>query len=381
MKTPSGILLAFALSSTALWAGCAAEDNTADNGVAADERGNGAGKADEFDPADCETTRLDDNGVCRNELGQFAPAVCCAEEAACLNATIDAGGQCRDEESGQFVPAACCEALCEGAQIINGFCRNVDSGQFMLSACCADQCFELEPATESFGSCEGSCGGQSPDGCFCDEFCAQEGDCCADAAEVCPDEVGTQETDQAHSCADACGGPAPSELCFCDDACAELGDCCGDKVAECGGEGNDAVVACEVDACEGAEVDEHFICRTPGGQFASPACCGLDRCDNADLEETAEGQFVCRDDQSGQFVPMICCDQMCADAALDRHGICRNGNGTFADPSCCADDCFQAQERGRVEVVPGCNGEQTACTSDADCAAGETCQGGACTDA
>lgn len=361
MKTYSSALLGFVLASTAAFAGCAV-DTGGEDGAAAEDRGNGAGKADEIDEADCEGTALDDNAVCRNELGQFAPAVCCAEELACLNATIDDGGKCRDGESGQFAPAQCCEALCEGAQIINGFCRNLDSGQFMLAACCADQCFDLEPPTDAgMGSCEGSCGGQSPDGCFCDEVCAEAGDCCGDAAEVCPDEVGTEtEIDAANSCADACGGSAPSEMCWCDEGCVELGDCCGDKVAHCGGEGDDAVIACEVDECEGAEVDENFVCRKPGGEFALAACCGLDKCDNADLEQTAEGGFVCRDDDSGQFIPMVCCDQRCGDALLDRNGICRMGTGEFADPSCCADDCFQAQERGRADELDACNGTQQA---------------------
>jgi uncharacterized protein YkwD len=35
------------------------------------------------------------------------------------------------------------------------------------------------------GSCAGSCGGQSPDGCWCDSACANYGDCCADKVQVC----------------------------------------------------------------------------------------------------------------------------------------------------------------------------------------------------
>ena len=45
---------------------------------------------------------------------------------------------------------------------------------------------------DALGSCatvEGdTCGAQSPDGCWCDEQCAQFGDCCADVAAVCDDE-------------------------------------------------------------------------------------------------------------------------------------------------------------------------------------------------
>lgn len=35
-------------------------------------------------------------------------------------------------------------------------------------------------------SCEGSCGQQAPGGCFCDDVCVVQNDCCADAAIICP---------------------------------------------------------------------------------------------------------------------------------------------------------------------------------------------------
>jgi Zn-dependent metalloprotease len=34
-------------------------------------------------------------------------------------------------------------------------------------------------------SCEGYCGGASPDGCYCDRHCARYGDCCPDKTDVC----------------------------------------------------------------------------------------------------------------------------------------------------------------------------------------------------
>jgi hypothetical protein len=36
-------------------------------------------------------------------------------------------------------------------------------------------------------SCAGSCGGQSPDGCYCDDLCEQFGDCCPDYQGECVD--------------------------------------------------------------------------------------------------------------------------------------------------------------------------------------------------
>ncbi|MBI3204765.1 MAG: hypothetical protein HYZ29_24735, partial [Myxococcales bacterium] len=40
------------------------------------------------------------------------------------------------------------------------------------------------------GSCQGHCGSSSPvpgsnPGCYCDSYCTQNNDCCADKAQVC----------------------------------------------------------------------------------------------------------------------------------------------------------------------------------------------------
>jgi len=39
--------------------------------------------------------------------------------------------------------------------------------------------------SNSGGSCAGSCGYQSPDGCWCDPTCTANGDCCPDHAQLC----------------------------------------------------------------------------------------------------------------------------------------------------------------------------------------------------
>lgn len=323
------------------------------------------GKADSPTAADCAGTAVDANGVCRRDNGQFAPSVCCAKSSECANATIDAQGQCRDTENGQFVPAACCDALCEGAKIINNYCRYEDTGRFALAACCADQCFDLQPPAPEeapAGSCASSCGDQGTGGsCWCDAQCVTFGDCCADFSDSCPELTKPEPTAQ-NSCAGACGNAAPSGNCWCDEACATLGDCCGDKVASCGGEGSDAIVACEKDDCEGTALDDSGVCRkTATGQYALSACCAPNRCANANLEIASNGQALCRDTENGQFIPMNCCDVRCENAELDRNGICRKtDSGQFADPACCADQCFVAQQSGAVSSLEGCNGTQQA---------------------
>lgn len=64
---------------------------------------------------------------------------------------------------------------------------------FATSACTQMAEDEIDPnrgplgKADSFGSCQATdCDGQSPDGnCWCDEACAEFGDCCADKTEVC----------------------------------------------------------------------------------------------------------------------------------------------------------------------------------------------------
>lgn len=48
-------------------------------------------------------------------------------------------------------------------------------------------CIVVTPAP----SCYGACGGESPDGCWCDATCAQYGDCCEDVCVECPGSCGS----------------------------------------------------------------------------------------------------------------------------------------------------------------------------------------------
>jgi hypothetical protein len=73
-------------------------------------------------------------------------------------------------------------------------------------------------------TCAGSCGEQSPDGCWCDDLCSGYGDCCGDFEQVC-EPAGP-------SCAGSCGGQADG--CWCDKACSKYGDCCDDYKPVCG---------------------------------------------------------------------------------------------------------------------------------------------------
>jgi hypothetical protein len=125
--------------------------------------------------------------------------------------------------------------------------------------------------------CAGHCGGQAPDGCWCDNMCFIHGDCCNDICDHCnfiscdPDEYfcflcGKQPgvpcwcdfecviwgdccDDVCEICDDQyewCGAPrdsctglcnmfsGPGGECFCDADCHDRGDCCGDVCQTCG---------------------------------------------------------------------------------------------------------------------------------------------------
>jgi hypothetical protein len=76
-------------------------------------------------------------------------------------------------------------------------------------------------------SCSGTCG-RTPDfgGCWCDDACAQFGDCCPDKVEVC----GSGDP----PCLNRCGSFQNGASCQCDAACVNYGDCCSKFFDTCG---------------------------------------------------------------------------------------------------------------------------------------------------
>ena len=76
---------------------------------------------------------------------------------------------------------------CEGDFDCDGDVDGVDSvvfkedlGRNLSYNQCPDCVYRTEP-----GSCVGNCDEQTPTGCWCDEACLKEGDCCPDACAVC----------------------------------------------------------------------------------------------------------------------------------------------------------------------------------------------------
>ncbi|MCH9684064.1 MAG: endonuclease/exonuclease/phosphatase family protein [Deltaproteobacteria bacterium] len=131
------------------------------------------------------------------------------------------GPTCAGSCGGQSPSGCWCDDLCE------------DFGN-----CCADkvqQCDappEPEPEPEP-DSCEGSCGGQAPGGCWCDDLCEGFNNCCADKVQQCDAPSEPEPEPDPNSCAESCGQQAPGG-CWCDNQCEGFGDCCTDKQAQCG---------------------------------------------------------------------------------------------------------------------------------------------------
>lgn len=107
-------------------------------------------------------------------------------------------------------------------------------------------------------NCEFACGSQAVTGCWCDEHCFVNKDCCFNMQSSCPDwklpPPGTPRTvkyqpppaqnmgppDYSHlytACNGLCGkksSKSNGDACYCDDKCHANYDCCPDKVEYCG---------------------------------------------------------------------------------------------------------------------------------------------------
>lgn len=82
------------------------------------------------------------------------------------------------------------------------------------------------------------------------------------------------------SCAEACGEATLDGNCWCDESCAEHGDCCGDKVDVCGGDAPDPLVPvlCEVvDDCPTGLTCDQSACYSGcrDGENCDDACLGM----------------------------------------------------------------------------------------------------------
>ena len=219
------------------------------------------------------------------------------------------------------------------------------------------------------GSCAGSCGGKSKDGCWCDSVCSSAGDCCSDFAQLC---ACKQDSD--------CTKPGSASLCEtakCNSGiCSTTTKTCP-KTAEClVGTCNPQTGACEdKNASDGSTCSDNDKCT--GGDACQAGKCTAGKtpvnCDDNN-PCTADG---C-DPKTGQ----------CASTPLADGGKCDDGKACSAGDACksgaCVGVAVPCDDGNPCTTGDACasgqctaGGNNCACTGDADCAGKETnkCEG------
>lgn len=114
----------------------------------------------------------------------------CVDDADCPNGYCESFASCLAIGCPPPPPNQCVVPDCgDGSELV---CRMLplDCGPGMNAAVIQGcwQCVDArtcQPRAPAADSCQDRCGGQAPDGCWCDEGCAWFGDCCADATDVC----------------------------------------------------------------------------------------------------------------------------------------------------------------------------------------------------
>ena len=157
----------------------------------------------------------------------------------CVTRTVPVGPMTKWIADGECNPTGTCDAPLGG---YTGECNATIpcSGPEWLCPC-FDCSLENCQLPEGADSCEGYCGAQNPAGCYCDELCSQYGDCCSDYEEICGGggQTGGGQTGGGQtgggdaSCVGYCGGQNPEAGCYCDELCAQYGDCCADIDIAC----------------------------------------------------------------------------------------------------------------------------------------------------
>ncbi|MEM6991328.1 MAG: hypothetical protein AAF721_12540 [Myxococcota bacterium] len=186
------------------------------------------------------------------------------------------------------------------------------------------------------------------------------------------------KADLAGSCVDACGEKSNGN-CWCDDACADFGDCCADKADVC----DASEITCEGPnpaGCVETGCDADEVCATDTEQCVSSAC----ECD------ASTGQWQCTPDCGGGVcVPDDGGDQACEGenpAGCAENG-CGDGEECVTDvggcvPSACSCDgstgtwLCTADCSGGVCVPAAneaCEDENPAGCVSTGCGAGQTC--------
>ncbi len=253
--------------------------------------------------------------------------------------------------------------------------------------------------------CEGFCGGQSPEGCWCDDQCTQYGDCCDNINDVCQDLSNIFTACMNVQCGtdNDCGTCLPTETCNADGQCVPASDCqpdcegkecgpdgCGGSCGSCGtgkycADGTCQDYACQPQ-CEGKECGPDGCggtCGTCDGQVCEAGTCvdaefpqspnaGADTCENRCGQYDPEAACQC----DSECAPNgDCCDDLCDFCPDDKS--CSGGGGVRpSGAKSCEGRCGEYSQTAKCQCDPDCfaNGNCCkdlcdVCTDDAGLAA------------
>jgi hypothetical protein len=297
---------------------------------------------------------------------------CCTQswDAICIGEATACGADCDSEEE----EGNCCIAKqtpgCSTAAIESCVCA--------LDTYCCDGAWDnicVDLATTDCGacgvivepdsSCAGICGDQAPSGCWCDDLCVENGDCCEDACPECGVCDGPPPADD--SCAGICDEQAPSG-CWCDDFCISSGDCCADACSECGYcEGDDppttdsCVGNCDGQAASGCWCDSVCVAN---GDCCADVCAECGYCGDDEPPTTDS----CVGNCDGQAADGCWCDSLCV-----------------ANGDCCADVCAECGYCDGPPPTDSCAGicddqAESGCWCDEFCSVSGDCCADVCTE-
>lgn len=301
---------------------------------------------------------------------------------------------CEGLECGEYCGVSC--GKCPGGQVCSQFqcCTPGCAGKACGSDGCGGQCGECQGSDECVAgqcvACQPDCAGKEcgPDSCggTCGE-CAGEAECMEGACVL-------------YSCVGSCGGQSPFD-CYCDNQCMEFGDCCDDVCFACpdvceggcngiGWEGccdGETVKWCQNDelyeedcsgkpACGWDQKEGYYTCETTGGvdpagehplscaDVCFPNCfgkeCGDDGCGGS-CGDCLGKWAVCTSE--GHCCESSCKDKVCgSDGCGGSCGLCEEG--LSCDGTVCVEGipagCYQSEDAG----CGGCGCE--ACVVDKD---------------
>lgn len=199
--------------------------------------------------------------ACSGEESSFSGTASCEETWGCVAACEDSS--CVDECYVDASPAGL-QIFQDAMECLEDHCAwALEAEEFTDCAWshCEDEIHACVPPEDTVsGSCVGHCGGEAPEGCYCDADCLEFEDCCDDILDACPDLGAEPPSD----CTDEDG----DGWCLSEGDCDDLDDRNHPGAEEICGDGED-------NDCDG-KVDEG--CAEPGVETPEdPPDSGIDR--------------------------------------------------------------------------------------------------------